>query len=307
MFRLVQRAARSVRTYYGSSNKAMLGELLSKDIPTVALGYDLINDSSSSLSKPPILILHGLFGSRSNNRSIGRALNTRLERDVYCLDLRNHGDSPHMERHDYSALAADVERFIRDHELGESILIGHSMGAKAAMAVALRSRNLVEMLISVDNAPVNLAPSSNFIEYVKILQHLELNPVIKSNKDANAEFAKYEDDAGVRQFLLQNLRRDKQSGLLKSRVPLAIMKEVLVKGNVAAWLFDPTVTQYHGPALFIRGTQSKYIPDDYFPDIGRFFPRFEVRDIDAGHWVMAQKPEESVDVLVDFIDRHEDV
>ena len=295
------------RSYYASSNQALTEQLMSKDIPTVALSYDLINEQSSTIPRSPVLILHGLFGSKSNNRSIARELNSRLERDIYCLDLRNHGDSPHDSRHDYPALAADVERFIKDHQLGQSIFLGHSMGGKAAMAVALRSKSLVEILISVDNAPVNLQPSSKFIEYVKILQQLENNPEITTAKEANNEFKKYEDNDSVRQFLLQNLRKDKETGLMTSRVPLDIMKKALIKGNVASWEFDPNYASWSGPALFIRGAKSTYVPDEYLPDIGRFFPNFEVREIDAGHWVMAEKPKESVDAIVEFIQRHEDI
>jgi pimeloyl-ACP methyl ester carboxylesterase len=271
------------------------------------LKFDLFNEKSSSIPQNPIIILHGLFGSRSNNRSIAKELNSRLERDVYCLDLRNHGDSPHIARHDYPALAADVERFIADHGLGKSILIGHSMGAKTAMAVALRSNELVDMMISVDNAPVNLQPSSKFIEYVRVMQTLENNPEVTTSKEANIRFKAFEENTGVRQFLLQNFRKNKSTGMLKCRVPLKIMKDALVKGNIASWEFDPNYSNWFGPALFIRGTKSLYIPDEYLPDIGRFFPAFEVRDIEAGHWVMSEKPEESLDVLAEFIQRHDDV
>lgn len=283
-------------------------KLLSRDIPSVKLAYDLISEKTNT-SNPlaPILILHGVFGSKSNNRSIAKQLNERLERDVYCLDMRNHGDSPHNKRHDYPALAADVEKFIEDNQLGKAILVGHSMGAKAAMAVALRRGDLVDILVSVDNSPVNLQPSSLFPKYVSILERIVTNKDIKTSKAADEYFAKFEQDKVVRQFLLQNIRKNRDTGRLESRIPLDIMKDALVKGDIAAWEYDSNFTRWMGPSLFIRGTISKYVPDDYIPEIGKFFPNFEVRDIEAGHWVMAEKPKETLDVLVDYIERNEDV
>lgn len=282
--------------------------LLSKDIPSVKLAYDLINEkSNTSNPRPPVLILHGVFGSKSNNRTIAKQLNAKLERDVYCLDLRNHGESPHNERHDYPSLAADVEKFIESNNLGKSILVGHSMGAKAAMAVSLRRGDLVEILVSVDNAPVNLQPSSLFPKYVNILERIVSNKEIKTSKEADQYFAKFEKDQVVRQFLLQNIKKNKETGELESRIPLETLKNALVKGNIAAWEYDSNFNRYMGPSLFIRGTVSKYVPDEYIPEIGKFFPNFEVRDIEAGHWVMAEKPKETLDVLVDYIERNEDI
>lgn len=282
--------------------------LLSKDIPSVKLAYDLINEkSNTSNPRPPVLILHGVFGSKSNNRTIAKQLNAKLERDVYCLDLRNHGESPHNERHDYPSLAADVEKFIESNNLGKSILVGHSMGAKAAMAVSLRRGDLVEILVSVDNSPVNLQPSSLFPKYINILERIVSNKEIKTSKEADQYFAKFEKDQVVRQFLLQNIKKNKETGELESRIPLETLKNALVKGNIAAWEYDSNFNRYMGPSLFIRGTVSKYVPDEYIPEIGKFFPNFEVRDIEAGHWVMAEKPKETLDVLVDYIERNEDI
>jgi len=314
IFRRAFHSARPIRSalYDGTASslaKSELNEgLLSKDIPSVKLAYDLINEkTNTSNPKPPVLILHGVFGSKSNNRTIGKQLNAKLERDVYCIDMRNHGESPHNKRHDYPSLAMDVENFIESHKLGKSILIGHSMGAKAAMAVSLRRRDLVEILVSVDNSPVNLQPSSLFPKYVNILERIVSNKDIKTNKEADQYFAKFEKDQTIRQFLLQNDRKNKESGELECRIPLDIMKDVLVKGNIAAWEFDSNFNRFMGPSLFIRGTVSKYVPDEYIPEIGKFFPNFEIRDIESGHWVMAEKPKETLDAIVDYIERNEDI
>lgn len=292
--------------------------LLARDIPTVELAFDKFDEYSpkdgvvpldEEGAKQPVLILHGLFGSKSNNRSVAKMLNKKLFRDVYCLDLRNHGKSPHIARHDYPALSADVERFIETHKLHKPIIVGHSMGAKTVMALSLRRPDLISLMVSVDNSPVNLQPSSTFPRYCSILQDIVSDKnaqTINSLRGADEYFSKFEPDATVRQFLLTNLRTNPDTKRLESRIPLDIMKDALVKGEVSAWEFDPNENQWFGPSLFLRGVKSKYVPDDYLPAIALYFPNFEVKDLDCGHWVLAEKPKESVELIVDFVERHED-
>ncbi len=95
----------------------------------------------------------------------------------------------------------------------------------------------------------------------------------------------------IRQFLLGNLFRPEGSAVQKFRVPLDILGKAL--SHLGDFPFkDPNAARYEKPALFVRGTKSKYVPDEVIPAIGQFFPRFELADIDAGHWVISEKPEE---------------
>ncbi|KAK5276940.1 hypothetical protein LTR40_010999, partial [Exophiala xenobiotica] len=143
-----------------------------------------------------------------------------LSRPVYNLDLRNHGDSPHSPEHDYTSMAIDVEHFISRHKIPRPTLIGHSMGAKVAMTMALRaagsgspssnssSSSSYSALIPVDNAPVDAALKSDFHTYVKAMheieQHSAHSPITKQS-EADKILAKYEPDLAIRQFLLTNL------------------------------------------------------------------------------------------------------
>lgn len=202
------------------------------DIPTVELAYDrhmcptskeiaTLRDQDKPIpeelqkraqtNKEPIIFLHGLFGSKSNSRTVSRALARDLDRDVYCLDLRNHGDSPHSPEHTYPSLAADVEHFIKKHELGPSIIVGHSMGAKVAMSVALRpfGPELVAGLVPVDNSPWSAALSSMFPKYVRALQEIE-RAKLTSTSEAYKILAKTEPDVTIQQFLLSNMKRASQ-------------------------------------------------------------------------------------------------
>lgn len=286
-----------------------LGDSLSREIETVALKFDK-HEPKQALPRLPLIFLHGLFGSKANTRTVARNLATRLSRDVYCLDLRNFGQLPHHPRLDFPALSADVERFIDEQKFEHKpIVVGHLMGAKTAMAVALRRPELPLMVVSVDNAPVSLpAGGGSFGKYIRQLQLALDVKKYTDIKDVDAELAKVEPSKEVRQFLLTNVDRGKKDDECKSRIPLDIISKAVVTGQISLWPFDPELSRWSkGPTLFVRGTESDYVPDDVFQDIGRFFPSFEIRDVKAGHWLISEKPKEFMDLLVEFIERKEDV
>lgn len=246
-------------------------------------------ESGRSARESPIIFMHGLFGSKKNNRSVSRVLARDLGRHVYAVDLRNHGESPHAPRHDYAAMAEDVAGFIAEHALRDPTLVGHSMGAKTAMALALAQPALVRDVVSVDNAPLDAALGGDFAKYVRGMRRIEESGVTRQS-EADGILAEYESELPIRQFLLGNLYRPEGSKTLKFRVPLEIIAKEL--DNMGDFPFkDPDKVRFEKPALFVRGTKSKYVPDEVIPLIGRFFPRFRMADIDAGHWVISEQPE----------------
>ncbi|KAK3325612.1 abhydrolase domain-containing protein [Apodospora peruviana] len=260
---------------------------------TVPLVYDhhapakpTVPDEKTS----PILFLHGLFGSKKNNRSISKALARDLGRHVYALDLRNHGESPHDHRHDYMAMAADVVEFISQHGLEQPTLIGHSMGAKTAMTVALGHPTLIANLVSVDNAPVDARLESDFARYVQGMKKVDAANVARQ-AEADKILEPYEKSLTIRQFLLGNLHRPKtDADTQKFRVPLDVLGKAL--DHLGDFPYkDTSQVRFERPALFIRGTRSKYVPDEVIPVIGQFFPRFELVDVEAGHWLISENPE----------------
>ncbi|KAI0123504.1 prolyl oligopeptidase-like protein [Xylariales sp. AK1849] len=269
----------------------------------VRLAFDHHPPPSDSHSAAPILFMHGLFGSRKNNRSVSRVLARDLKRPVFTLDLRNHGESPHDPRHDYSAMADDVAGFISEHELSPPTLIGHSMGAKTALALALSEPDLVCDVVSVDNAPLDATLGSDFGKYIQGMRRIEDAGVTKQS-EADAILAEYEDSLPIRQFLLGNLYQPKGETTRKFRVPLGIIAKEL--DNMGDFPFkDPEKVRFEKPALFVRGTKSKYVPDEVIPLIGRFFPRFKMCNIDAGHWVISEKPEEFLKAVIEFLEPKE--
>lgn len=203
--------------------------------------------------------------------------------------MRNHGDSSHHSTHNYSALAEDIENFIEQLRLEKPTLLGHSMGAKTVMTVALRNRVPIANLIPVDNAPLDAALHGDFAKYIQGMRRID-DTTIRRQSDADAILKDYEDSLPIRQFLLGNLVRG-PDGTQTWQIPVKILANAL--DNMADFPFtDPDEVRYEGPTLVVRGTKSPYVADEMLPVLGRFFPKFELVDIDSGHWVISEKPEE---------------
>lgn len=181
-------------------------------------------------------------------------------------------------------------------------------GAKTAMTVALDSPNLISALIPVDNAPVNAPLKSDFGKYVRGMQQIEAQNVAKQS-DADKILKDYEEvsspvhNAGVvltavfhkfqslpiRQFLLTNLVRG-DHGAMKFRVPVSILGDALSEMANFPYAESSSAT-YDGPTLFVRGTKSRYVSDDTIPAIKKFFPKAQIADVEAGHWLISENPE----------------
>ncbi|KAM0794299.1 Alpha/Beta hydrolase protein [Usnea florida] len=270
----------------------------------LSLAYKLHEPEEPEPGHASLIVLHGLFGSKQNNRSISKALARDLKAPVYALDLRNHGESPHDPVHDYPSMASDVEHFIRQHDLRLPILIGHSMGAKVAMTVALRSPRLLGALIPVDNAPIDANLKSDFHKYVRGMRDIEKAQVEKQ-AEADDILKKYEEAQPIRQFLLTNLVRSSFGDHLRLRIPLKTIALSLDKMGDFPFK-DPDEAHYDGQTLIVRGTKSRYVADDVLPLVGRFFPTFKLIDIDSGHWVISEKPEAFRRAVVDFLRESEE-
>ncbi|RPA83547.1 alpha/beta-hydrolase [Ascobolus immersus RN42] len=289
---------------YGGSRR-LAHNASAKPVELAYAHYEVpITSKKPRKEKSPLVFLHGLFGSKTNYGSISKLLARSLRRDVYCFDLRNHGASGHRKVHDYISMADDVQYMFDRMGLSDVTLIGHSMGAKVAMTVALRSPEHVRNFIAVDNAPIEAQLSSKFGQYVQAMKRIEEAKVEKT-RDAMKILEEYESDIGIRSFLMTNLIRVKGLPYYKWRIPVKILGQAL--DNVAGFPFHPDEEQFKKPCLFIRGTKSHYVPDETIPIIGRFFPRFRMMEVDAGHWLIAEKPLEFAKAVQEFVTAEENM
>jgi len=243
---------------------------------------------------PPLVILHGLFGSKRNWGAVAKAL--AVNHHVYCLDLRNHGASPWAEDMTYQALADDVAAFIHHHDLAPCTLIGHSMGGKTAMMLALRDPKLVRRLGVVDIAPV--PRETDIGTYIQVMTNVPLQSC-QSRADVDKHLSAVITNSSLRQFLLQNLEREHES--LRWRLNLAALDAGLE--DIADFPAPPHA-KYPGPSLFIIGEKSDYVQSHHMSTIKSLFPNSETTTIlGAGHWVHAESQEAFLKVVEEFLNR----
>ncbi|MBM4200544.1 MAG: alpha/beta fold hydrolase [Gammaproteobacteria bacterium] len=242
---------------------------------------------------PPVVILHGLLGSHRNWRSIAQSLAS--DRRVFAVDLRNHGQSPHSERMDYPHLTSDIAALIHDLELGRVQLMGHSLGGKVAMCVALADPELVESLVVVDIAPVPY-PDRN----APILQALRALPLAELNDRSSADrkLAEAISEPQLRQFLLTNLVPTADGFYWQANL------DALARAGAVLSSFPDFGSEaaFPGPALFLAGSESPYRVTDHRTRIGELFPDFSLRTIDgAGHWPHIDQPNEFLATVRTFL------
>lgn len=242
---------------------------------------------------PPLLILHGLFGQAKNWGVIAKELASDFT--IHALDLRNHGQSPRADVMTYEAMAADVQHYMAIHDIDEPAILGHSMGGKVAMLVALHDSASVSRLIVADIAPVTY--QHDFTKHFVAIAGLDL-AAIKSRQDADQAMAANITDRAVRAFLLSNLMRDSEQGwrwAINHPVISAHMD------HITAWPATHGL-QYDGPTLFLRGANSDYVTNAMEPAISALFPAHEQISIeDAGHWLHADQPAAFTQACRDFL------
>lgn len=239
----------------------------------------------------PLIIIHGLFGTLDNWQTLGKKIAKNFE--VYLIDQRNHGHSPHSNEMNYQLMSDDLHNLITDLELSDVILVGHSMGGKTAMTYATQHSEFLDKLIVVD-----IAPKKYPLHHQKILAGLNAIDlsVVKTRREADNVLSNYIQDLGVKQFLLKNLYW-KEKGKLDWRINVPCLTKNM--DNILA--ATPNI-RVEIPTLFIRGEKSNYITEDDYQDIYNQFLDSEIETIyNVGHWVHAENPLEFYNLLIDFL------
>ncbi len=240
-----------------------------------------------------VLFCHGLFGQGKNWTAIAKGLTD--EHRVTLVDMPNHGRSPWTEHLDL-VQAADLVAALID-PADPVALVGHSMGGKIAMLLALRHPELVERLAVVDISPVSYASGSEFAGYIAGMQALDL-AALGSRGDASDALMEAVPHPTVRGFLLQNLRREGDGWRWMPN--LALLGDEL--DEVTSWPELTGVAPYDGPVVWIAGERSAYITDEYAPAMDALFPRNRrVTVKKAGHWVHSEQPEVFVEIMKRFL------
>lgn len=233
----------------------------------------------------PVIILHGIFGISDNWVTIGRRLAEKFE--VFILDQRNHGQSPHSDTFNYFSMVEDLYEFIEDHQLTNPILIGHSMGGKVAMNFALEHPHRVDKLIVVDMSVRHYPLRQQHMDVLNAMMSIDFDE-ISTREEVEKIITPIVKSRKVSQFVLKNLYR-----IGKSRLAWRINVEAIY--NSLENVFEGVETPYTSdiPALFIKGELSDYILEEDYEMISKKFPNAQFTTINnASHWVHADAPDE---------------
>ena len=251
---------------------------------------------------PRVAFLHGLFGQGRNWSTIAKALAGPDGTGAQCtlIDLPDHGRSPWTDAFSFESYAGSVASTLRAIDEGPWVVVGHSLGGKVAMTLALTDPTLVAKLVVVDVAPKSYGNLDRFSGYIDEMQRLPLGE-LGNRADAEAQFE--EPDPGVKAFLLQNLRREGTSWRWQANVELFAADAALGDGSVIAdFPFAPgEVEPYAGPVLWISGGESRYVKDADGEAMRAFFPRTRHLTVKgASHWVHSDAPAVVIEALRRF-------
>ncbi len=237
-------------------------------------------------SKPTLLIAHGLFGSKRNWQALAKRLAS--DRQVVTVDMRNHGDSPWDSANSYLDMAGDLAAVID----GQWDVIGHSMGGKTIMALALTAPAKIRRAVIADIAPVAYDHTQD--QLIDAMEAVDL-AAVSTRGDADKALQPAIPEVGVRSFLLQSLDVKAQRWKFNLKALRAEMPKILGFPDVAA--------TFGGPAFFLAGGDSDYVTTDHRPWIKALFPNARSAKIPgAGHWLHAEKPEEFLGATKAFLD-----
>jgi esterase len=242
-----------------------------------------------------VVFLHGLFGQGRNWNTLGKQLADKHR--VTLVDLPHHGRSPQPDVFDYLDVTAAVAELLSAED--PAAVVGHSMGGKVAMLLAITRPELVSRLVVADMSPVAYERVGGFRTYVEAMQGLDLSRITR-REEADAGMQEAVPDPTIRGFLLQNLRREGDGWRWAMNLP--------VLGRDLDRLGDwPTedlkaYEPYDGPVLWVAGELSSYVTDEYAPAMKEWFPRYRKVTIKgAGHWVHSEKPETFLAALRQFL------
>lgn len=297
-----------------------------KDLPfneKISLEWKQLIPYKIKLNKEevPVLFLHGLFGSKLSFNKAGRLFSEVTKIPTFAVDLRNHGESPHVLPFSYTQMAQDVYHFIKERKWDKCVLIGHSMGAKVAMLVSLLYPELVHKLVVVDNTPHAMPLDPHYKLDLLGMCELEAHPELYKKgsngrrvtevKPISKFLSKYEKSPLVRLLLMSNLlltHKDIANPHVKDRLKevfripvMNFWKHDVIK-SVESWPDLPTnFEKFTQPTLVMYGNRSPFVKPEYFPVFEQYFTDLKFKEFNCGHWISHDLPGEFVNELVKFI------
>ncbi|XP_054281048.1 uncharacterized protein LOC128998742 [Macrosteles quadrilineatus] len=271
------------------------------EVEMQSVSYEEFIDNNKN--NKPVIILHGLLGSKENWNSLAKQLNRRIGRKVIAVDLRNHGSSPHTSSFSYDLMVADLKYFMDLNSFQKATIVGHSMGGRTAMMMAIKFPELVQSLVVVDISPKTSSSMMTNKQLLTDIGNLSLDRQLsfrEARKEAGAQLRQMKYTDGVINFILLNLVEHAGDSKWRWRFNL----KSILENYLNIQHFQAANTSCSTRTIFLGGTNSDYLTPDHEPVIKEIFSNVEFKYIQgAGHWIHADKPLEFLDIVVDFINK----
>ncbi|MGS2720204.1 alpha/beta fold hydrolase [Paraglaciecola aestuariivivens] len=248
---------------------------------------------SEDPTKPWIVLIHGLFGDLANLTGLRRFFSATHQ--VLAVDLLDHGLSAHTDSFSFETNAQAILALLNQLKISQPTIIGHSLGGKVAMQLALTAPDKVNRLVVLDIAPVAYPP--RHAEVFAGLKAVDLAN-LTSRKEADQTLAKYVLEQSTRQFLLKSLYQNNQQWLWRFNLPMLDRDYAKLSAEIAEQ------APYPGPVLFLKGQLSDYLLAEHKPAVLKLFPNSQSKVVhNTGHWLHAEKPEIVAKVIQAFLNQ----
>ena len=254
---------------------------------------------------PPLIILHGLYGSSDNWVTIAKELGKTFT--VYLPDPRNHGQSPHYETHDYNSMRDDLYNLAANLKLKKFFLAGHSMGGKTAISFAIRWPEMINGLLIADISPFTnenfkFSAYNEHLSILKAILSIDLT-TIYSRGDADSILSGTIHSDKVRSFILKNLQRTSGNNFRWKLNASSLLNNLdnIMKGVDLLELLNQHISGF--PVIFLKGSDSDHLPAEDYRKINKIFPAAEfIEVLNAGHWIHADRPDEVIRSILKLLD-----
>uniref|UniRef100_A0A1A9X041 sn-1-specific diacylglycerol lipase ABHD11 n=1 Tax=Glossina brevipalpis TaxID=37001 RepID=A0A1A9X041_9MUSC len=271
----------------------------------IDMSYDVFEGKNLDPNLSPLVIMHGLFGSKQNWRGTGRALASKMNRKVITVDARNHGNSPHTDDHGSIGMAADIVQLMHRLKIQKISVLGHSMGGRTMMYFALKYPELVDKGIIADISPISIPGDISMMSKILMaMKNINLPqdvPIPVGRQLASEELNKVVPSKDTIDFVLLNLRKADDGKYYWIHNVNALYNNM--EGFTKYGENIKGLAPFKGPIMFICGKNSPYVDPNDWPHIQKIFPNSEIHWLDAGHLVHFDQPAKFIELTIDFLNK----
>ncbi|XP_055380405.1 uncharacterized protein LOC129611338 [Condylostylus longicornis] len=271
----------------------------------ISMAYNEYGTAEQETGTLPLIIMHGLLGSKNNWRGMSKALSSKFKpsRKIYALDARNHGESPHTNVHDYESMSSDLSFFLQEKNIKKAVLMGHSMGGRAMMYFALKYPDLVDRAIILDISPIDVPRDffqmKNLFIAMVTAEVTKGTPLPKARSIVEAHIRSAIKDDAPYDFILQNLKKTEDGSIIWAPNVKLLLDNLEIIGSFPSNILKSH--QYKGPTLFIAGSKSNFLNPDHWPEIQLTFPNSHLVWLDCGHLVHFEQPQQFIENVSKFM------